>query len=236
MLAHYAGRLNGVELNGSFYRTPPMTTLEKWRDGTPAGFLFCMKANRGLTYSADSFDRVGLAHLFTERISTMGDRLGPVLLQFPPVRQRNIELLSRLLEALDRPAACEFRHASWFDDSVYDVIRRHGGAMVVTDEEKWPQAPLVELGPLAYFRLRRGYTARSLEKWIEVLRSAAASHRDVHVYFKHDPQAPRLALRLRDALDRGEAGSRPRRPRPSPRKRPAPAASRGTLTGRSGRS
>jgi len=236
MLEHYASRLNGVELNGSFYRTPPATTLERWRDGTPAGFLFCMKANRGLTYSADAFDRVGLAHLFTERISTMGDRLGPVLLQFPPVRQRNLELLDGLLDALDRPAACEFRHASWFDDSVYEVIKRHGGAMVVTDEEKWPQAPLVELGPIAYFRLRRGYNARSLEKWIEVVRSAAASHRDVHVYFKHDPQAPRLAQRLRDALDRGVAGSGPRRPRPSAAKRPAPAASRGTPTGRSGRS
>jgi len=236
MLEHYASRLNGVELNGSFYRTPPATTLERWRDGTAPGFRFCMKANRGLTYSADSFDRVGLARLFTERISTMGDRLGPVLLQFPPVRQRNVGLLDGLLEALDRPAACEFRHASWFDDSVYDAIKRHGGAMVVTDEEKWPQAPLVELGPFAYFRLRRGYTARALEKWMEVVRSAAASHRDVHVYFKHDPLAPRLALRLRDALDRGEAGSGPRRPRPSAAKRPAPAASRGTPTGRSGKS
>jgi len=236
MLEHYASRLNGVELNGSFYRTPPATTLEKWRDGTPPGFLFCMKANRGLTYSADSFDRVGLAHLFTERISTMGDRLGPVLLQFPPVRQRNIELLDGLLEALDRPAACEFRHASWFDDSVYEVIKRHRGAMVVTDEEKWPQAPLVELGPFAYFRLRRGYNGRALEKWTAVVRLAAASHDDVHVYFKHDPQAPRLALRLRDALDRGEAGSAPRRPRPSAAKQPAPAASPGIQTGPSGRS
>jgi uncharacterized protein YecE (DUF72 family) len=236
MLEHYAARLNGVELNGSFYRTPPATTLERWRDGTPPGFLFCMKANRGLTYSADAFDRVGLAHLFTERISTMGDRLGPVLLQFPPVRQRNLELLDRLLEALDRPSACEFRHASWFDASVYEVIKRHGGAMVVTDEEKWPQAPLVELGPFAYFRLRRGYTVLSLERWIEIVRSAAASHQDVHVYFKHDPQAPGLALRLRDALDRGGPGSGPRRPRPSRAKRPGPAASPGTPKDRSGRS
>jgi len=236
MLEHYASRLNGVELNGSFYRTPPVTTLERWRDGTPAGFLFCMKANRGLTYSADSFDRVGLAHLFTERISIMGDRLGPVLLQFPPVRQRNLELLDRLLEALGRPTACEFRHASWYDGSVYDVIKRHGGAMVVTDEEKWPQAPLVELGPFAYFRLRRGYNARSLEMWIEIVRSAASSHRYVHVYFKHDPPAPRLALRLRDALEASETGSGPRRRRPSEAKRAAPASSPGTPKGRSGRS
>ena len=41
----------------------------------------------------------------------------------------------RLLQALGRPTACEFRHASWFDDSVYEVIKRHRGAMVVTDEE-----------------------------------------------------------------------------------------------------
>jgi uncharacterized protein YecE (DUF72 family) len=215
MLTYYASRLSGVELNGSFYRTPPATTLEKWRDGSPPEFRFCMKANRGLTYSADTFDRIGLAHLFTERISTLGDRLGPVLLQFPPVRQRNLALLDGLLEALGRPAACEFRHASWFDESVYGVILRHGGTMVVTDEEKWPQAPLVELGPFAYFRLRRGYTARSLEKWIEVVRSAVASHRDVHVYFKHDPQAPRLALRLRAALDTSGTGSGSRRSRPS---------------------
>lgn len=223
MLDYYASRLNGVELNGSFYRLPPATALEKWRDGTPADFRFCMKANRGLTYSADAFDRVGLARLFAQRITTLEDRLGPVLLQFPPVRQRNVALLDSLLEAIARPVACEFRHVSWFDESTYEVIRRRGGAMVVTDEEKWPQAPLVELGPFAYFRLRRAYTARSIERWIEIVRSAAASHHDVHVYFKHDPQAPRLALRLRAALDRGGTESGPRRSPPSAAMRPEPA-------------
>ena len=44
MLAYYAERLNGVELNGSFYRMPPETTLLKWAGDTPAGFRFCMKA------------------------------------------------------------------------------------------------------------------------------------------------------------------------------------------------
>jgi uncharacterized protein YecE (DUF72 family) len=223
MLEFYASRLNGVELNGSFYRTPPVTALEKWRDGTSGEFRFCMKANRGLTYSADTFDRVGLAHLFTERISTLGERLGPVLLQFPPVRQRNVALLDSLLEAVDRPVACEFRHESWFDSSTYEVIKRRGGAMVVTDEEKWPQAPLVDLGRFAYFRLRRGYTARSIEKWVEIVRSAVASHEHVHVYFKHDPQAPRLALRLRAALDTSAAGSGRRRSRPSAGMRSGPA-------------
>jgi uncharacterized protein YecE (DUF72 family) len=212
MLEYYAERLNGVELNGSFYKLPLASTLEKWAGGSPERFRFCMKANRGLTYSAEGFDRVGLARLFSERMTSLGSRLGPVLLQFPPVRQRNVPLLDSLLEAIGHPVACEFRHDSWFDDETYDVISRHAGALVVTDEEKWPRAPYRELGPLAYFRLRRGYTRRALAPWAATIRTALDSHREVHVYFKHDPQAPRLALALQAAAAGGAgSGSRPRR-------------------------
>jgi uncharacterized protein YecE (DUF72 family) len=212
MLEHYAARLNGVEINGSFYRMPPATTLEKWAATAPAEFRFCMKASRGLTYSAEAFDKVGLARLFAERMRPLGSSLGPVLLQFPPTRRRNPALLDALLGALESPVACEFRHDSWFEGETYEVIRAHGGALVVTDEEKWPRAPLVELGPTAYFRLRRRYTKPALEEWEGTIRSALAAHADVHVYFKHDPQAPRLALRVRAAIH-GAAGSGSRRSR-----------------------
>ena len=209
MLAFYASKLNGVEVNGSFYRMPPATTLEKWGATTPPDFRFCMKASRGLTYSAEAFDKVGLARLFAERVGPLGARGGPVLLQFPPTRRRNPALLDSLLGALGGVVACEFRHDSWFDDETYAVIRAHGGALVVTDEEKWPRAPLVALGPAAYFRLRRGYNPRRLEEWISVIRSALATHDDVHVYFKHDPPAPRLALRVQVAAGGGAvSGSR----------------------------
>jgi uncharacterized protein YecE (DUF72 family) len=200
MLKYYAERLHGVELNGSFYRTPPETTLLKWAEGTPSDFRFCMKGNRGLTYSADAFDRVGLARLVGERLGSLADRLGPILLQFPPVRQRNLLLLDGLLAALARPVAAEFRHESWFHDDTYAVLKAHQAALVVTDEEKWPRAPYIELGPIAYFRLRRGYTSRALAPWIDTMRSALGSHEQVHVYFKHDPQAPRLALRVQRAI------------------------------------
>jgi len=196
MLAYYAERLSGVELNGSFYRTPPETTLQKWAAETPPGFRFCMKANRGLTYSAEAFDKVGLARIFTQRIATLGERLGPVLLQFPPMRQKNLALLDDLLTALARPAAAEFRHESWFDDDTYRVIREHSGALVVTDEAKWPRAPRVEIGAVAYFRLRRGYTTATLRPWIDEIGSATATHEQVHVYFKHDRGSPALARRL----------------------------------------
>ncbi len=197
MLAYYAERLNGVELNGSFYRTPPESAMVNWAAATPPGFLFCMKANRGLTYSAEGFDRVGLARILGERLKPLSERLGPILLQFPPTRQLNLGLLDSLLGALGRPAAAEFRHESWFSDETYRILRTHRGALVVTDGEKWPRAPRVDVGPVAYFRLRRGYTSASLKPWIAEVSSALASHDDVHVYFKHDPEAPSLAARLR---------------------------------------
>ena len=208
MLEYYSSRLNGVELNGSFYRMPPATALEKWAAATPDRFRFCMKASRGLTYSAEAFDRVGLARLFAQRMVPLGERLGPILLQFPPARQRNVALLDSLLEALGGHVACEFRHESWFHADTYAAIRRHAGALVVTDEEKWPQAPLVEVGPFAYFRLRREYKNPALEPWIALLRSASGSHEEVHVYFKHYPRAPRLALHVVSAISGAGSGSR----------------------------
>src|SRR5438270_11622666 len=86
MLEHYASRLGAVELNGSFYRTPQEAAFLTWAKA-PAGFRFCLKAHRALTYSADAFDRVGTARQVTERYGLLGERLGPVLLQFPPVRK-----------------------------------------------------------------------------------------------------------------------------------------------------
>jgi uncharacterized protein YecE (DUF72 family) len=202
MLAYYAERLNGVELNGSFYRTPPENALINWAAAAPPGFRFCMKAARGLTYSAEGFDRVGLAAIFGKRLAPLGEHLGPILLQFPPTRQLNVGLLDSLLGALDRPAAVEFRHESWFCEDTYGVIRGHRGALVVTDEEKWPRAPLLDLGPIAYFRLRRGYTTSSFSWWIAEVASAASSHDEVHVYLKHDPESPGLAQRLLKSVSR----------------------------------
>jgi uncharacterized protein YecE (DUF72 family) len=196
MLAYYAERLNGVELNGTFYRTPRPDALAKWAGGVPDGFRFCMKAHRGLTYSADAYDREGLARALAPTMGAMGGRLGPLLLQFPPVRERDAGLLDRILTALGLRAAIEFRHESWFAEDVYAVLRAHGAALVVTDQEKWPRAPRVELSGLAYYRLRRDYDAAELERWRRELRAEADALDELHVYFRHEPEAPARAARI----------------------------------------
>src|SRR5258708_18771381 len=196
MLAFYAERLNGVELNGSFYRTPPEGTMASWAGQVPPHFRFCLKAARGMTYSGDAFDRAGLARSVGNRLGELGARLGPVLLQFPPTRQHDAALLDRLLSALGRRAAVEFRHESWFREDVYGLLRTHGAALVVTDEEKWPMAPRVEVSDLAYYRLRRDYDAAALERWRRELRAEASARAELHVYFRHEVEAPERAGRL----------------------------------------
>ena len=195
MLAYYAERLNGVELNGSFYRTPAPAAFAKWARETPEGFRFCLKAHRGLTYSSDAFDKVELARLIGPQLAVLGARLGPVLVQWPPTRKRDPGLLDAVLEALGLRAAVEFRDASWFEPDVYRVLQGRGAALVVTDEEKWPAPPRPLEGPLAYYRLRRDYRDEELRPWAERL-GREARDREVHAYFKHEPEAPGRALRL----------------------------------------
>jgi uncharacterized protein YecE (DUF72 family) len=199
MLEFYARHLNGVELNGSFYRTPPPSTLTGWSDTVPPGFRFCFKAHRGLTYSGEGFDREGLARDVGRRLAELGPRLGPVLLQFPPTRLVDPGLLDRILLALDVRAAVEFRHESWFRHDVYDVLRSHGAALVVTDQDKWPAAPRLELSSFCYYRLRRDYDSSALERWRRELRAECQGREEVHVYFRHDPEAPAWAARLLEA-------------------------------------
>jgi uncharacterized protein YecE (DUF72 family) len=192
MLEHYSSRLNGVEVNGTFHRTPPESTLRAW-GRTPEAFRLCLKAHRALTYSAAGFPKAQVALDFATRVGVLGDRLGPVLLQFPPVRKRDPGLLRELLQALGRPAAAEFRDGSWFDGEVADVLRDHGSAWAITDADAWPMAPPADFA-FAYYRLRREYD--DLSGWAERLRRELQRGVDVHVYFKHDVEGPFHAERL----------------------------------------
>ncbi len=193
MLRFYSERLNTVELNGTFYRTPAPNAFAKWAAETPPGFRFCLKAHRGLTYSGAAFDKVGLAAQVGPRLAEMGDRLGPVLLQWPPVAHPDLGLLDAVLEALGLAAAVEFRDPAWFAPEVVAVLTRRGAALVVTDEQKWPMAPAEQTAGFAYYRLRRDYSPPQVDAWA---RRLSALSGDVHVFFKHEPEAPARAMAL----------------------------------------
>lgn len=200
MLAVYAERLPAVEVNQTFQRAPTESTLAGWLAKTPEGFRFCPKAHRALTYSAEGFPKEDVARDLCGRLAGLGERLGPVLLQFPPTRRLDLGLLDRLLAALALPSAVEFRDPSWFTDETCRVLREHGAALCVTEGEKWPEAPLREVAPFAYVRLRAAaYGEREIEGWRWRLAELDAAHEDVYAFVRHGPDAPGIALALTEA-------------------------------------
>src|SRR3989442_4205387 len=99
MLDYYIRFFDTVEINNSFYKLPSLATLENWRDSTPAGFCFAVKASRYLTHMKKLKEpEVGLMN-FLPLIETLGEKLGPILFQLPPRWHCDIDRLGAFLEA-----------------------------------------------------------------------------------------------------------------------------------------
>src|SRR5437016_14043952 len=110
-LEFFAGRLPSVELNTTFYQLPEEEQFRSWAAQAPAEFRFAVKMSRRIT----RFGRLELIQTFCENARLLGERLGPILVQFPETRTRDEGLLRLLLDSLDPELeyAFEFRHESW---------------------------------------------------------------------------------------------------------------------------
>ena len=135
-LQHYAQHFDTVEVNNTFYRLPLKTSVANWVAQTPPDFLFTVKASRYLTHIKRLTDLgSGLARYY-ERIEPLvhSPKLGPVLWQLPASFRRDDDRLGAALEALPPGRHCfEFRHASWFVEPVYELLRTHDVALVIGD-------------------------------------------------------------------------------------------------------
>ena len=100
-LAYIAGRLNTVELNGSFYSLQSPTSYRRWHDETPPGFVFGVKGGRYLTHMLrlKGIDQA-MANFFASGVLLLGEKLGPVLWQLPERLEFDAELLERFCERL----------------------------------------------------------------------------------------------------------------------------------------
>jgi len=113
-LAYYAARFPTVELNNPFYRLPTPEMFVRWREGTPEGFRFAVKASRYITHIKRLQDVGDEVALFMERAELLGPKLGPVLFQLPPNQQIDLPRLEQFLGLLSpgRQWVIEFRHSS----------------------------------------------------------------------------------------------------------------------------
>ncbi len=205
MLGYYAGRLPTVEINNTFYRMPTEKLLASWAEQVPEGFRFVLKAPQRITHKKKLEDAGEETEHFFRMAGTLEARLGAVLFQLPPWLRKDVPRLMAFLEILPRVAraAFEFRHASWFDDEVYDRLREHGAALCVADAEGDLDVPLAATAPWGYLRLRRtDYDDAALADWAN--RVQAHSWEEAFVFFKHEDEAtgPRLAERFLELAGR----------------------------------
>jgi uncharacterized protein YecE (DUF72 family) len=211
MLRYYSERFPSVEINNTFYRMPAQKDVARWLEQTPSRFVFVLKASRRITHdkrlSADSAEAVDY---LLSTAAGLGSRLGPILFQLPPFFKKDADRLQGFLGRLPetQPAAFEFRHESWFDDEVYDLLRSRGAALCAadTDESGEEGAPVVPTARWGYLRLRRAdYSDAHLASWADRIRAQPWDR--VFVFFKHEDagKGPELAARLQRLL-RPEGG------------------------------
>ena len=207
-LATYAASFDTVEVNATFYRLPRVETVAQWAKSTPEEFCFAVKASRYLTHVKRLRELDGGLRRLDERVEPLRTtgRLGPVLWQLPERFHRDDGRLESALSSLpDGRHAFEFRHASWFADDVYALLRAHGAALVVADRAPGKPTPWIETADWVYIRFHAGrgakgnYTARELRTWSERIERATG---DVYAYFNNDWEgyAPENAKALRTLL------------------------------------
>ena len=206
MLAYYAERFPTVEINYTFYRLPNEKLVAGWAAGTPSPYKLTLKAPKRITHDRKLKDVGDLLRSFCHVAGTLGDKLGVLLFQLGPTFKIDLAVFDAFLDDLPpgARAAFEFRHASWFDEDVYERLRARNLALCIADSEKL-STPVVPTAGYGYFRLRdEGYGDADLDRWADVIRLHQAQWGDTFVYFKHEEEGkgPEFARRLIDRLAR----------------------------------
>jgi uncharacterized protein YecE (DUF72 family) len=203
MLPFYAERFSTTEVNYTFHRIPAARTIENWKQLTPEDFRFSLKAPQKITHWSKLRDCADTLDYFCRVISGLGERLGPVLFQLPPTFKKDVDVLSSFLRELpSMGAAFEFRHESWFDDEIYDLLKKRNIPLCIADTDKLA-TPKEITADYGYLRLRReDYAKIDIERWAKFVREQKTKWRDIFVYFKHEEAGigPKLAKQMMELL------------------------------------
>jgi uncharacterized protein YecE (DUF72 family) len=141
-LAEYARHYPTVEIDSTFYGTPRRSTVEKWREIVPRGFLFGAKFPQEVTHERNLVGSGAEAEIFVHTMAELGDRLGPLLLQLPPsFGVEGMGVLEDFLKGLPGGFryAVEVRHRSWLGSDLPEMLREHGVALTLIDYPRMPR-------------------------------------------------------------------------------------------------
>jgi len=153
-IRHYSTVYDSVEIDATFYAIPTRSTVEGWRERTPPGFQFAAKVPRVITHDKVLVDAQEEMELFVETMQGLGDRLGPLLLQFPYFNRKAFSSPEPFFDRLDQFLArvpvgpryvVEVRNRHWVGPRLEQLLRRHGVSLAWVDQawmpepEDWPR-------------------------------------------------------------------------------------------------
>jgi uncharacterized protein YecE (DUF72 family) len=176
----YASRaLTSIEINSTFHRTQAAASFRKWRDETPADFVFSVKATRYATQRS-SLAEAGesIERFFSSGVAALGEKLGPILWQLDARKPFSAADMTAFFRLLPKAAngcslrhALDARHASFRCAEFVALARAHGVAIVYSDSDRFESIADVT-ADFVYLRLMRsqqdeptGYPAAALDAW-----------------------------------------------------------------------
>ena len=196
-LEFYAQHFPTVELNNSFYHLPSEKAFVNWRESSSEGFMFAVKVSRFITHIKRLKDAEEPLQNFLARAGFLQHKLGPLLYQLPPNMKRDDERLEAFLSILPPQYhhVFEFRHESWIDDSVFQMLRRYNVGLCVFDMPGFT-CPVVATADFAYVRFHGSaglywscYSDEELSQWAEKIAELGRSLKTVYIYFNNDAEA-----------------------------------------------
>jgi uncharacterized protein YecE (DUF72 family) len=210
-LSFYMTRFGTAELNNPFYRLPTEAAVTCWRDTTPGDFVFAWKASRYITHMLKLRNAEEGLRVMFDRAEGLGPKLGPVLFQLPPNFRADRERLASFLRLLPprHRYTFEFRHPSWYEPPILDLLRDHDISLCLSDHAKAP-APWEVTASFVYIRGHGpsgwywgSYTDETLARWAKHIEEWRGEGRAVYCYFDNDIKsaAPEDARRLLDLLE-----------------------------------
>jgi uncharacterized protein YecE (DUF72 family) len=185
----YASRkLTSIEINGTYYGSQKPDSFAKWRDETPADFIFALKGPRFVTNRRNLVDAgPSIERFFASGVMALKEKLGPINWQFMPTKAFDpvdfegfLKLLPQRVEGQDIRHAIELRHESFRAADVVALAREYGVAIVLAGDSRYPQI----VDPTATFVYGRimgtteaeplGYSDKHLKRWVDRMRQLGA--------------------------------------------------------------
>jgi uncharacterized protein YecE (DUF72 family) len=218
-LVEYSKHFSTVEINSTFYRIPYERTVKKWKDQTPPSFLFSAKFPQRITHEKMLRASTKDLEFFMKNITLLGDKLGPLLLQFPySFKSEEFDVLKDFFSILPKGHryVVEVRHKSWLEEGFYNMLKENNVALAWADNPWMPELDKIT-ADFIYIRWEgnrrkiKGTTGkverereREIEKWGEKMKSLTTGS-EVFGYFSkyysgHSPTDAELLLKSLSSL------------------------------------